>query len=241
MNQTTAAARGGHRGRVKVTAFTMIELLVVVAIIGILAALVVSGVGRAVRAGKESRLRADLNLLVTAIEQYQSALGSYPPDNQGNPAQSPLYYELTGMVVDNANGLFRPRVGGTGQDLTVAQVKSYFNLEGFANAAPDPSQVHQYLEPRAQQVGVIGAGAEDVRVLVASVPWKPFDALRYPTAPVPPISGAGKETLNPWRYLSPDHATNNPGGFDLWVDFTDGKGVKRIGNWSKDPVVIWEP
>ncbi len=243
MKRTSWIQQREARARRPGMAFTMIELLVVVAIIGVLASLVVGGVGRAVRAGKESRLRADMNQLVTAIEQYQSALGTYPPDNTVDPARNPLFYELTGVMVDNVNLKFLPREGG--KDLTVAQVRSYFNLEGFANAAAERSGSRRFLEPRAQQVGVISAEADDVKVLITSVPWTTIDPARYPSAlrppPLPPINLPGKTALNPWRYLSPDHATNNPGGFDLWVDYTDGKAVKRIGNWSKDPVVIWEP
>jgi len=64
-------------------AFTLIELLVVISIIGILAGLTVGLSGVASRKSKESRIRGDLNRLVTVIENYKARLGSYPPSPDG--------------------------------------------------------------------------------------------------------------------------------------------------------------
>ncbi|HZI33530.1 MAG TPA: prepilin-type N-terminal cleavage/methylation domain-containing protein, partial [Candidatus Binatia bacterium] len=62
-------------------AFTLIELLVVIGIIALLAGLVVGGTRYAGSKMKESRIRAELNALATAIEAYNAKFGHYPPDN----------------------------------------------------------------------------------------------------------------------------------------------------------------
>jgi general secretion pathway protein G len=58
--------------------FTLIELLIVVAIIGIIAAIAIPNLLNAIDRGKQKRTMADLRTLGTAIE-------SYAIDNQGYP------------------------------------------------------------------------------------------------------------------------------------------------------------
>src|SRR5688572_19932039 len=87
-------------------AFTLLELLVVIALIGLLASMVVGVSGMASRRMREARVKAELNQIVTAIEDYRGDKGSYPPDNakggvDWDPRLTPLYYELTGAVFTN--------------------------------------------------------------------------------------------------------------------------------------------
>src|SRR4051812_6367051 len=96
----------------KNSAFTLIEMLVVIGVIAILATLI-TGVGiRAAEKKKYSRVDAEKHRLVTAIEAYQHELGTFPPDNGNNVKDGPqderasagtnqLYYELTGPTYVN--------------------------------------------------------------------------------------------------------------------------------------------
>lgn len=91
-------------------AFTLIELLTVLVIIGILAGLTVSVAGIASRRSKVTRTQAELSRLDLAIRDYKARFGFYPPDNVINPAaltQDPvvnqLYYELSGALFINPN------------------------------------------------------------------------------------------------------------------------------------------
>lgn len=63
--------------------FTLIELLIVVAIIGIIAAIAIPNLLNAINRGKQKRTMADMRSIATAIE-------SYSVDNVAYPAASSL-------------------------------------------------------------------------------------------------------------------------------------------------------
>ena len=81
-------------------AFTLIELLVVIAVIAILAALSLSTLGYANRKGAESRARAEVVALSSAIEAFKLDTGAYPPNAASLytnlcPPSGKVYYEPT--------------------------------------------------------------------------------------------------------------------------------------------------
>ena len=213
-----------------VVAFTLIELLVVIAIIAVLAGLIVGLSGYSNRKMKESRIRTELNALVTAIESYHARFGHYPKDNVVskaplvvNPVTNALFYELSGTVLDNATGIFRTREGD--ERIDAANVRTYFNMEGFVNSSTDPKQVKSFMTFKKKQYEELFPpnSVPDVELLVVPVPW-PLDSGNPPTA---------KKGLNPFRYVSTS-PTNNPTTFDLWAEYVDGKRIRIICNWSKD-------
>jgi type II secretion system protein G len=61
-------------------AFTLIELLIVVAIIAILAAIAVPNFLEAQVRSKVSRVKSDVRSLATAMEAYHSDFNAYPPE-----------------------------------------------------------------------------------------------------------------------------------------------------------------
>lgn len=65
-------------------AFTLIELLIVVAIIAILAAIAVPNFLEAQTRAKVSRVRADTRTIVTALESYRVDFPKYPPMSDRN-------------------------------------------------------------------------------------------------------------------------------------------------------------
>ncbi len=66
-------------GKLNLSAFTLIELLIVVAIIAILAAIAVPNFLEAQTRAKVSRMKSDIRTLTTAIESYGVDNNGYPP------------------------------------------------------------------------------------------------------------------------------------------------------------------
>jgi type II secretion system protein G len=62
----------------KQNGFTLIELLIVIAIIGILAAIAIPNLLNAVQRGKQKRTMADMRVLATAIESYNVDHSAFP-------------------------------------------------------------------------------------------------------------------------------------------------------------------
>lgn len=81
------------------SAFTLIELMVVVMIIAILAALTLSTMGYVNKKGADSRARSEVAALSAAIDAYKLERGAYPASNN-------LYKELTGQGPLNTNRVF---------------------------------------------------------------------------------------------------------------------------------------
>jgi prepilin-type N-terminal cleavage/methylation domain-containing protein len=62
-------------------AFTLIEMLVVIAIIAILTGLIAAAIGIARKSANNAKARAEMGQLMAAFEQYAADWGQYPPDN----------------------------------------------------------------------------------------------------------------------------------------------------------------
>ena len=63
--------------------FTLIELLIVIAIIGILAALIMTNVQGVRERARDSRRKADLSALKTSLRLYYNDQKIFPPDTSG--------------------------------------------------------------------------------------------------------------------------------------------------------------
>ena len=198
-------------------AFTLIEVLVVITIIAILAGLIVGLANRAGETKRVKRTEAMHAELVTAIVDYQQTIGSYPPDNPNNAAQPPLFYELTGTVLDGSD--FKTKVGN--ERLPTGDVPTFFGRDGFQNASLEAASVKSFFKQlKPDRYGQIST-SPSVQLFVVGVQG-PSD-----------VADAGRpgKTLNPWRYVS-TNPTNNPEGFDLWAEITVGGKTKVIGNWK---------
>ena len=92
--------------------FTLIELLIVVAIIGIIAAIAIPNLLNAIDRGKQKRTMADMRSIGTAVESYAVDNNFYPKNLANAPAAtisshvSPIYIK----TVPTTDG-FTPRPG----------------------------------------------------------------------------------------------------------------------------------
>jgi prepilin-type N-terminal cleavage/methylation domain-containing protein len=97
-------------------AFTIVELLVVIAIIAILAALLLPVLGKAKESGKKAQAKTEISQIVGGIQQYDSVYGRFPVSNaaQNQAAQNAapangLNPDFTyGGVYSNAAGIIWP-------------------------------------------------------------------------------------------------------------------------------------
>lgn len=65
-------------------AFTLIEMLVVIAIIGILATMITVNVSKSRAKGRDAKRMADLNTIANALELYYDDHGEYPTTGGGD-------------------------------------------------------------------------------------------------------------------------------------------------------------
>jgi len=225
-------------------AFTLIELLAVITIIGVLASLTVGVSSLVSRKSKEARTRAELAKLELAIRNYHSKLGFYPPDNLRNPLLlevdpviNQLHYELSGAVFDISTGEYL--VGSVDESISRTNYMAIFgnnNLAGIFNSSPVKANVRNFLAGSKSGRTEHISDSPHVDVLVAPVSW-PRDHWKANAADInnfdprflAPIPGS---TVNPWRYVS-SNPTNNPGEFDLWAELIIGNEFVVIGNWEE--------
>jgi type II secretion system protein G len=89
-----ADLKGGDTMRRNAKGFTLIELLIVVAIIGIIAAIAIPNLLNAIDRGKQKRTMADLRSIGTSVEAYAVDNNIYPTAaNMGalEPVLEPIY------------------------------------------------------------------------------------------------------------------------------------------------------
>lgn len=80
--RTQRHARGNSAFHIPHSAFTLVELLVVITIIGILAALLLAAVQQARKAAARASITAEINQIDVAIKDLKNSVGSFPPNAQ---------------------------------------------------------------------------------------------------------------------------------------------------------------
>jgi prepilin-type N-terminal cleavage/methylation domain-containing protein len=194
-------------------AFTLIEMLVVIAIIAVLSALIAGLLPRAKEAQVRKRVAAELVQLETAIETYKAKRGFYPPDNPSNPGSNSLYYELSGTSFNDGNKTYTT-LSGDGP-LPAASVSTAFGAAGFVNSnatADDAKNCHPVLKA-ATQVRELDVNGVKVKLLGM--------AIRGPAG-----------DFCPWYYNS-STPTNNQNSYDIWVEVLVSGKPKTFGNWKE--------
>lgn len=97
--------------------FTLVEILIVVSIIGLLASIVLVGLGSFRSRGRDARRVADLREIQNALELYYGKAGSYPSGNWGGLKQTLVDAEIgvTAISDDPSGGSNHYHYGSSGQ------------------------------------------------------------------------------------------------------------------------------
>ncbi len=114
--------------------FTLIELLIVVAIIGILAAIAVPNFLNAQLRAKLAKAQSEMQSIVTALESYRVDKGIYPPwINENGSSRNPLdrrLYPLTTPIAYMSSVPQDPFIyGAPGQRLNDSQNENYITYD----------------------------------------------------------------------------------------------------------------
>jgi prepilin-type N-terminal cleavage/methylation domain-containing protein len=237
--------RPGRQAMRRLGAFTLIELLTVISIIAVLAAFSIPVLSAVKRRQYISHAQAELTELETAIQKYHDTIGFYPPDNASAANYLPaaltnqLYYELGGTTNEPTGG--DPTFVTLSGDAAIhaSAVASIFGRGGFDNcskpgAGEDTPQAHNFLpELKPNQLGtLVAANGVAITNLVTGVGG--------PDPNYNPLGQAAPPYFNPWRYKSSGTLTNNPGGYELWVQLQISGKKYLICNWS-DQVQVNSP
>ncbi len=218
-------------------AFTLIELMAVIAIMGIIAAMVVTMGVAASQKKKDASVDADKNKLVMMISAYYAKLNYYPADNgntapdvaegklnlyEGDTATNPLVYELVGASNYNSGAyLLVFNSPNSNNTITAASYSKVFNRGGVANG--DMVEPHDFFvpgpSPKEYAPYALGSGASPA---ICGL--------------IVPATLVGNNTNNFWHYDSSSSRRHNMQSFDLWAEYSIGSkgGVPTIrtnGNW----------
>jgi len=98
-------------------AFTLIEMMVVLVIIGILMGLILAGVFTAMESAKVSNAEANIATLEASISMYEVDVGSYPPLWQWN-----VCHHLTGEGIVKPIGWNGPYIHFKDEDTNAAGI-----------------------------------------------------------------------------------------------------------------------
>ena len=215
--------------------FTLIEMLIVVAIMATLAALTIPVLSAVKKQTIRTRARGDLTQIETAIEAYQAKFGHYPPDNGGWYSTNQLYYELLGTTNVPASTPYFQTLDGSAK-LNVSDVPiAFVNVSGFVNC----NQPGNGDEAPPAISFIREGGIKANQFVTTSINGKTCNLLGVALDGPYAFTTATGQKISPWWYNS-SNPTNNPKTFDLWVDVYVGGQTNRISNWSTTPQVIYK-
>jgi prepilin-type N-terminal cleavage/methylation domain-containing protein len=112
-------------------AFTLIELIVVIAIIIILAGLILSTVGYVQKKGARSRAETEIAAMSAACESYKADNGAYPANSDTNTLDARTNLDPSAAVYSNASLFLYEQLAGvtSGSRSEIPSGKTYFTFK----------------------------------------------------------------------------------------------------------------
>jgi len=134
-------------------AFTLVELLGVIVVIGILAGITLGGAGAVRRQAAVGQAKAEIAALEAACARFQSELGFYPSNTSANPttAFNPSGYSAAGSAL--FTNLF-----GTNQFNRAAGTKRYFEPKASMVSSTNTANPY-FIDPWGYAYGYYSDGA----------------------------------------------------------------------------------
>lgn len=223
-----------------IRAFTLVELLVVIAVIGIIAGFIFPVAKSVKRWQYLKTASAELNHLQTALENYKAQYGAYPPSNQNpNSNYAPLndrsqfnqlYYELSGTSqIDTGSVKYFQTLDGSSMitNSPANDVLKAYGVAGFINCG---SKTGDENTPAAKNF-LPGLSSRQISGSVSNHTVNTIMLITTVGGPDASYQPVGVQGVNPFRYVYP--GVNNPSGYDLWVQLVINGQTNLVCNWSR--------
>jgi type II secretory pathway pseudopilin PulG len=152
MPKMTASSVAPRKRRL--ASFTLVELLFVMAIILILAALILGAGSGAMKKAARSRASGEIQAMSTALEGYKIDNGIYPATNVATSFGMANSLLLTNIGTDPYFSQEKDGTGTTGTDYQKTSQVLFLALTGMTNFSDNPAPgVKSYMSFKANQVG----------------------------------------------------------------------------------------
>ncbi len=216
MKATHSPARAGG--------FTLVEMLVVVAIIAILAALTMGGYTYAMRGSKEKTTRGTFEAVKTALETYSTEFGEYP-----EPAKPSQFIEfLPGKNYDIGGALcLYQALSGDGFDQLKGVTASGQDAKGPSDGKIEGTEEikNNVLKEMPQSMWM----RKDNMFILVDGFSRPFQYIKAVVAPKTPPAGGGD---------GESEATTINSTYDLWsYSMDETNTMKKSVDTIKDPKI----
>ena len=140
--------------------FSLVELIIVVAILGILAAIVLPEFQSQSQKAKEAAAKANLTLLRDAIERYALDHNGIPPGYQDNdPAGNVNFIFLQSQLVTGTSKIYLSEIPENPFN-GLSQVKVLSDDTPFPNAAQLTTTIGWYYKPFTKTIRLNWAGTD---------------------------------------------------------------------------------
>ena len=218
--------------------FTLVELLVVAAIIGILASMLLPTLGRVKSKGQLQKARFEMSAIVSAIAEYQSTYSRYPVSDDALKAAAALGEDITygGVVEGTTIWISGPSIYLTNNCEIMAVL---LDLELYGDGTPTINEGHiknprqnKFLElkTRSDKNAFPGIGIDGIY----RDPW----GSPYVVTVDLNNDGRARDFFYRRPSVSENRANRNIGLKDL-VQVVDTNGT--VFYEASSPVVVWSP